>query len=319
MVFIQETKLVNIDVFVVRSMWGSGDFDFSCSNASGTSGGLLVIWKKDFFIVTNVICNRSFILLQGVINNEFQCFMVNIYAPNDVVSRRGVWEELLVLKSNSNVAWCIGGDFNEIRTISERVRCQRMERGMKDFFDFGNRMELLDIPMLGRKFTWTNYQNRAVNSRLDRFLISQQWLAKFKVVQWGIHRPISDHCPIVLIDDSRDWGPRPFRFMDIWLSNPRCMKIAQETWENTPMSGWAGFRILQKLRAVKDKLKVWNKEEFGDVNSALQETEAEIHQFDLVVEDRQLSVEEKAWDVKLNRNFGDSLGYPNLYGDKNPD
>lgn len=132
--------------------------------------------------------------------------MVNIYAPNDVALRREVWVESVVLKANSTVPWCIGSDFNEIRAISERVGCQRMERGMKDLLDFGNRMELLDLPMLGRKFTWTNFQDHAVHSRLDRFLISQQWLSKFRVLQWGIHRPISDHCPIVLLDDGRDWG-----------------------------------------------------------------------------------------------------------------
>ncbi|XP_058215782.1 uncharacterized protein LOC131326892 [Rhododendron vialii] len=164
-------------------------------------------------------------------------------------------------------------------------------------------MELLDLPMMGRRFTWTNYQDHAIHSRLDRFLISQQVFEKFKVVQWGIHRPISDHCLIVLTNDERDWGPRPFRFMDIWLSNPRCMANAEETWENTVVNGWAGFQILRKLRAIKDKLKVWNKEEFGDVNSALLVTETELQHLDLLAEVRQLSIEEKASRCKAKSEF----------------
>lgn len=215
MVLIQETKLEVMDIFSVRSLWGYGDFEFACSSASGASGGLLAIWRKGFFKANNIICHRYFILLQGIINAEFPCTVVNIYAPNDVVDRRGVWEELLALKAVSSNPWCVGGDFNEIKAISERVGCQRMERGMKDFLEFCNDMELLDLLMMGRRFTWTNYQDHAIHSRLDRFLISQQVIEKFKVVQWGIHRPISDHCPIVLTNDERDWGPRPFRFMDI--------------------------------------------------------------------------------------------------------
>lgn len=110
---------------------------------------------------------------------------------------------------------------------------------MRDFIEFGNNMELIDMPMCGRKFTWSNYQERAIQSRLDRFLLSQQWLDRFKLVQQGIHRPISDHCPVVLFDDGRDWGPRLFRFMDAWLSNQRCMEIAKETWEGYhSMVGW---------------------------------------------------------------------------------
>lgn len=148
------------------------------------------------------------------------------------------------MKTNSLVPWCIGGDFNEIKAIGERVGCQRMERGMKDFLNFCNDMELIDLPMLGRKYTWTNYQDHAIYSRLVRFLLSLHWLETFKVLQWGLHRPISAHCPIVIIDDDHDWGPRPFRFLDIWLSNPKCLIIAKETWENTQVIGWAGFIIL---------------------------------------------------------------------------
>lgn len=55
------------------------------------------------------------------------------------------------------------------------------------------------------------------------------------------------------------------------------MRIAKETWEEVQINGWAGFILLQKLRALKDKLRVWNKEEFGDLNCALMECEATLH------------------------------------------
>lgn len=97
----------------------------------------------------------------------------NIYGPNEVVARRTLWAELLAIKTNSTVPWSLGGDFNEIKDIMERVGNQRMERGMRDFLEFINNMELADIPMTGRKFTWTSYQDYAIHCRLDRFLLSQ--------------------------------------------------------------------------------------------------------------------------------------------------
>lgn len=118
-----------------------------------------------------------------------------------------------------------------------------------------------------------------------------------------MERPISDHCPVAIINDSRDWGPRLFKFMDIWLSHPDCMRIAKEAWENNQVSGWAGFKLFQKLKAMKDRLKVWNKEEFGDVNSTLQVIEGELHQFDLLAEDRQLTPDEKAAKCKAKSEF----------------
>lgn len=173
MIFIQETKLECIDRVAVQKLWGSGEFEFVVSNAIGSSGGLLSVWSRSFFTVDNIISHRSFIALQGVINNNFPCCVVNVYAPNEVVNRRVLWDELLSLKRNSSFPWCMGGDFNEIKSINERKGCNRMERGMRDFVDFCNSMELIDIPMVGRKFTWTNYQDQAILSRLDRFLLSQ--------------------------------------------------------------------------------------------------------------------------------------------------
>lgn len=114
--------------------------------------------------------------------------LVNAYAPNNPGSREELWQDLLLLKSSLNIPWCFGGDFNEIKTNSERVGCTRVERNMRHFID---QAELIDLPMMGRQFTWTNFQDNAIHSRLDRFLISMEWLEKFKVVQWG--RPNSDH------------------------------------------------------------------------------------------------------------------------------
>ncbi|XP_058217549.1 uncharacterized protein LOC131328649 [Rhododendron vialii] len=303
MLLVQESKLESLERLSVQKMWGNADFEFVCSNAIGASGGLLCIWNRDFFKVDSVIIQRSFIQVQGVINNIFPCVVVNVYAPNEVVQRKLLWEELLNVKASSSIPWCVGGDFNEIQDVNERVGCLRIERGMRDFVDFRNNMELIDLPMLGRNFTWTNFQDRAIHSRLDRFLVSIQWMENFKLLQWGLPRPISDHCPIVLSEDGRDWGPRPFKFMDIWLSNPSCMKLAKSTWNECQVTGWAGFIIMQKLKAVKHKLKVWNKEVFGDVTLALQKTESALHQFELLEEERQLNEDENAARCKTKSEF----------------
>ncbi|KAI8547959.1 hypothetical protein RHMOL_Rhmol07G0235800 [Rhododendron molle] len=83
------------------------------------------------------------------------------------------------------------------------------------------------------------------------------------------------------------------------------MKFAKDTWNEFQVSGWAGFMILQKLKVLKDKLRVWNKEVFGDVKHALQQTEAEakLHQFEVIVEERQLTEVEKASRCKTKTEF----------------
>lgn len=122
MMFVQETKLDSVDRIIIQRIWGASNMEFACSNSIGASEGLLIIWNDSFFKASCVTVHRSFILLQELIN-DFPCTLVNIYAPNAVISRRELWEELLVLKANSQVSWCIEGDFNEIKDVTERVGC----------------------------------------------------------------------------------------------------------------------------------------------------------------------------------------------------
>lgn len=104
----------------------------------------------------------------------------------------------------------MGGDFNEIRFMSERKGCLRRGRWMKDFNNFIDRLELSDLPMQGRSFTWCNAMEGDGWSRIDRFLVDPVWLERFQLKQWGLSRCISDHCLVLLMEDERDWGPKPF-------------------------------------------------------------------------------------------------------------
>ena len=134
------------------------------------------------------------------------------------------------LKRNFINPWCLGGDFNEIRTYSERVGCSQRCGGMKDFNELIDNLEVCDLPMLGRKFTWCNSQNGVKWSRLDRFLLSPDWLQKFNFKLWGLPRRLSDHCPILMMEDERDWGPKSFRSLNAWCLHPNFKNFVQKVW-----------------------------------------------------------------------------------------
>ncbi|KAK8472198.1 hypothetical protein PHAVU_002G142300, partial [Phaseolus vulgaris] len=78
---------------------------------------------------------------------------------------------------------------------------------------------LVDIPYIGRKYTWYRPNGKA-KSRLDRYLVSFEWLQHWSgSKQYITERQISDHCALVLKSNVADWGPKPFRFLDIWQEN----------------------------------------------------------------------------------------------------
>lgn len=74
----------------------------------------------------------------------------------------------------------MGSDFNEIRNVNERQGCSNRERGMKDFNKFIEDLELVDLQLLGRKFTWSNSQDGEKWSRIDRFLLEYPNMAGWK-------------------------------------------------------------------------------------------------------------------------------------------
>ncbi|XP_028070850.1 uncharacterized protein LOC114273287 [Camellia sinensis] len=231
---------------------------------------------------------RNFILLSGILSQSFHCVICNIYAPTDALKRRKLWESLVKLKLSYPNPWCLGGDFNEIRVMSERKGCSRRERGMKDFNNFIESLELIDLNMHGRLFTWCNALDGERWSRIDRFLLDPVWLERYKFKQWGLPRVISDHCPVLLMEDGRDWGPKPFRFINAWTSHPQFKKEVEKVWEEVQIQGWASFRIMIKLKRLRAYLRRWNMEVFGNIDDLLKQAEDELHEWDLKAESRSL-------------------------------
>ncbi|CAL5341169.1 unnamed protein product [Camellia sinensis] len=97
-----------------------------------------------------------------------------------------------------------------------------------------------------------------------------------------------------MMEDERDWGPKPFRFLNAWCLHPNFKIFVQKIWTESHVNGWAGFKCLRKLRLLKEALKRWNLEVFGKVDFKLKQLEKEIHVLDLVAEQRLLTDAERS-------------------------
>lgn len=164
---------------------------------------------------------------------------------------------------------------------------------MRDLNNFIDRCEVTDLNLLGRKFTWSNGQYGGRWSRIDRFMVHLEWLEHFKVKLWGLPTIISDHYPLLLMENERDWGPRPFRFINAWTMHLDFPPFLKKVWNETNVEGWAGFKLQVKLKSLKLALKQWNLEVFGNVNTKLKQAEVELHALDLEAEIRELDEDEK--------------------------
>ena len=105
-----------------------------------------------------------------------------MYGPTLKCNRELFWEELGVIRGLWSDPWCIGGDFNVVKFPSERSIEDRITGSMRRFSEVIEELALRDLPLHGGPFTWTGGLNGLSKSRLDRFLISEEWENHFSGV-----------------------------------------------------------------------------------------------------------------------------------------
>ncbi|KAI5447832.1 hypothetical protein KIW84_015326 [Lathyrus oleraceus] len=285
--FIQETKIHAIDVISLDSFWNDSIAEWSSKWAVGRSGGILTLWKKNSFALVASFVGEGFLGIH-VLWSGINLFLVNVYSSCFIEKKRVFWARLVEFKSKfPEGLWCVGGDFNTVRVKAERkgISNNFNIQEAEDFEGFISSMNLVDVPMINKRFTWFNLDGSAC-SRLDRFLISEKLFDL-----WGVggivagDRSISDHCPIWLNCNFVDWGPKPFKFFKGWCEHDDFIPLVSDIWINTSRRGKASFILKEKLLAVKSKLKSWNKEVFGLLDLNVEKAVGALNSLDLVVAD----------------------------------
>lgn len=173
-----------------------------------------------------------FLSLAGV---EKRCYVVNVYSQVNAAVRNKLWENIkMSFRGFEECLWHVMGDFNVVRSFVERsgVSSSVEDEGRvlrEDFNHFIEELELIDLPLLGRKFT--QYRpNGSGMSRLDRFLLSESWLVQREgISQRDINKDVSDYCPIVLRCAALNWGPKPFRFRNFWLKHREFEEVVKRS------------------------------------------------------------------------------------------
>ena len=143
--------------------------------------------------------------------DHFVWAFTGVYGPNSDSDRSFFWEELSRVCSWWDVPLCVGGDFNVVRFPSKRSRSVYFTIAMRQFSAFISKQSLVDFPLVGGTFTWSNSREVASRSRLDRFLLSANWEENFlSVCQHHLSRLLLDHFPILLEGGNLHRGKKTF-------------------------------------------------------------------------------------------------------------
>ncbi|GMJ12085.1 hypothetical protein HRI_004877700 [Hibiscus trionum] len=218
LLLIQETKMEKNRINVLRCLWGSKVGDFAESPAVGLSGGLISIWDKEFFNAEKVIVDHRFLILEGeLILWKKKIAVINVYAPNCEADRKQWFEQLANVLENVGRPIILGGDLNSILSPDEKVGAAFSKSSSLQLLNFINRLNLINLPLSGGKFTWFGRSAPPQASRIDRFCISPDLLLMWTDIQQSVlARNLSDHCPISLVVECKKSTPKPFKWFNSW-------------------------------------------------------------------------------------------------------
>ncbi|XP_057803416.1 uncharacterized protein LOC131018725 [Salvia miltiorrhiza] len=178
---------------------------------------------------------------------NLRCCFVNVYAPTEPSAKIILWDMLkLVVEQNKDLCLCLLGDFNAIREPGDRV-------GIGE-------------------------PHGAAESRAFDLFIRECQLLEIRTQRQEIHLVLAKWEMQKMID----WGPKPFRFINVWTSHPEFMNLVKKVWEETKIPGWSCFVFKEKLKRLKVVLKEWNRSTFGDIDLRIRSLKDDLHQWDSI-------------------------------------
>ncbi|XP_019242559.1 PREDICTED: uncharacterized protein LOC109222690, partial [Nicotiana attenuata] len=207
-----------------------------------------------------------------------------VYAPNDRRDREEVWWELAGVRGLFSGPWVVCEDFNNVRYPSEKKNCSRISRGMMDFSNFIEDMELVDMQLAGGSTLGKKGEFRSIK-------------------QQRLQREKSDHFPLML--KCGRWEPVKsyFKFENWWLQAEGFKERIEEWWNSFFYEGRPDFILVSKLQALKTKLKEWSRTLQG--NLALQKASvlSQLAEIEGIHDQRSLTEEEILSKNSLSLEF----------------
>ncbi|XP_026419995.1 uncharacterized protein LOC113315972 [Papaver somniferum] len=251
---IQETKTEVVDDSLIRSLWGSNRCSYIYLASEGAYGGIIFMWKERILVMEDQLIGAFSVSIKfRNMSDDFSWIFTSVYGASD----SGYY--------SSDERNTQGGGVANINYLKAFVQ----------------KFALIDIPMAGGRFTWTNSKQPPLLIRLDRFPLCPDFINHcHSPMQVRLRRPISDHAPIMLHCNFGESLKSPFRLDNFILHHPEFLTNLRIWWDNLSFTGTPSFIFAKKLQGLKFLIKNWQKSTFGNLNSQIENLDIVINALD---------------------------------------
>jgi hypothetical protein len=199
------------------------------------------------------------------------------------------------LDISPNEHWLFVGDFNFYRSMENRNREGAKFSDMAIFNEMISHLGLVELPIKGRAFTWSNMQSCPILEQLDWFFTTPNWTLSHPNMQvHPLARPISDHIPCVIKIDTKVPKASVFHFENYWIRRPGFFDVVKNIW-NINCHGSSAHVLSHKFKLLRKALKQW-KGHIPDMDLVISNCNAVILLMDELEEKRPLHITE--WNFR---------------------
>ncbi|XP_022008158.1 uncharacterized protein LOC110907487 [Helianthus annuus] len=267
----------------------------------GLSGGLMCIWDPVLFEAISVVKNTNFLVVVGKLKGSGLLLNIgNVYAPQLVRAKKDLWDEIASIMEDHPSMWVVGGDFKAVREPSERRNSGFKNACASNFNSFIFNSGLLEYDMKGSRFTCIRGNGKKL-SKINRFLVCSDFFNRWPDATFrALPASYSDHGPILLVSQMRNFGAKPFRVFNSCLEKEGYNEAVEKSLEGFNVSGPPDYVLLQKFATIRKGLKVWRdemKKKEGESSSRALE---ELEELEKIMESRDLT-EEEEWSFLENK------------------
>jgi endonuclease/exonuclease/phosphatase family protein len=239
-------------------------------DSAGRAGGLALLWNQEENVNLRSMSGRHIdviIIHPTGVHWRF----TGIYGWSEYGQKHHTWDLLKRLGNESEMAWLVGGDFNEVLFAHEkRGGCPGHFCSMKAFRDTLNCHNLRDVSFTGYPFTWSNGRSDGyIEERLDRMVANSVWHDIFRdavseTVIWDSsdHYPLCLHFGGIICNDKRSSLLRKklFRFEAKWLQADNFDTLLKDLWNK--ISSRENVSWMAKVKQCGKHLMKWDSETF---------------------------------------------------------
>jgi exonuclease III len=316
-VCLQETKKTSFDLPFIKSCCPRNLDQFAFVASRGASGGIATIWNSSIFSAITLF-SKDFALVTRFRSTQSaqNWTLVNIYGPCQGEQRNNFIQWLLALDIPSHEDWLFVGDFNFIRAPDNRNKPGGSINDMIAFNDFIRAQSLIELPIKGRSFTWSNMQVDPLLEQLDWVFTSTNWTTSYpKTLVKPLSKPVSDHTPCVVSIETTIPRSKLFRFESYWIQHPGFMDVVAKSWAKQVKSTNTATSLCRKLKNLRRDLKQWSKG-ISKLIVAIENSNKALNELDELENKRTLSIPKSNFRKFLKAHILRLLKYQQMYWKK---